>query len=723
MEDSEDETIEDYKIGGYHPVHVGEIFMCRYIAIQKLGWGHFSTVWLAKDLKYNTFVALKVQKSAPHYLEAAYDEVEILEQVSSYWKKSEWLESAQKYIGSTQSARNMDSCFCVQLLNSFLHYGPNGKHFVMVFEIMGVNLLDIIRRYDYKGIPIPLVRIIAKQVLIGLDYLHRICKIIHTDLKPENVLLSLTREQIDEIRSRGQLGKRIKFRIPVYICGEDDPCSDSEPLSHHPRYPARALENSSVQGSRKQSQQVDPKTGKELTEQDLIRKQKKKDKKKRQKQKKKEKKRAEKVSMDPAAAGADHKAKEEMMTTTTTFMSDKDSAAPSKEPVPVKEPSKAPAAGSVVVPPTAPAASEEIKDKLAPPPAVIQQHSDRKLDTMKEDAGAADNMAPEKPRSRSLPNMVPASDTGAYSLEPIADDFAGEIEEYIRAKAAAQLPEELPPRPVKVRNPIDENIKTKIVDLGNGCWTYHHFTSQIQTRQYRSPEVIIGANYGTSADIWSFACMIFELITGEFLFEPRKSKTYSKDDDHLAQMIELLGKMPKDLALAGKNYKKFFNKKGCLRRIQGFHFWSLKRLLTEKYRIKEDEAQALVDFLLPMLEWYPDRRATAQEMLSHPWLNMPKNYEYKMSDKEYHKISLKKSVQAVPQDEEKGDLAESDVELNRADIEDNGEKLTRDIDDSESDLSESEGIDPASKKYSLQSDLLNVDHGPNPQFESLKDAL
>jgi serine/threonine-protein kinase SRPK3 len=36
----------------------------RYLIVQKLGWGHFSTVWLAKDIKFNTFVALKVQKSA-----------------------------------------------------------------------------------------------------------------------------------------------------------------------------------------------------------------------------------------------------------------------------------------------------------------------------------------------------------------------------------------------------------------------------------------------------------------------------------------------------------------------------------------------------------------------------------------------------------------------------------------------------------------------------------
>jgi serine/threonine-protein kinase SRPK3 len=77
-------------------------------------------------------------------------------------------------------------------------------------------------------------------------------------------------------------------------------------------------------------------------------------------------------------------------------------------------------------------------------------------------------------------------------------------------------------------------VEVKICDMGNGCWTYHHFTPEIQTRQYRSPEVIVGGDYNTSADIWSFACTIFEMVTGDFLFEPRKGNNYDKDDDHLA---------------------------------------------------------------------------------------------------------------------------------------------------------------------------------------------
>ena len=37
--------------GGYHPVRLGDLYNSRYSVIRKLGWGHFSTVWLAWDLK------------------------------------------------------------------------------------------------------------------------------------------------------------------------------------------------------------------------------------------------------------------------------------------------------------------------------------------------------------------------------------------------------------------------------------------------------------------------------------------------------------------------------------------------------------------------------------------------------------------------------------------------------------------------------------------------
>ena len=65
-----------------------------------------------------------------------------------------------------------------------------------------------------------------------------------------------------------------------------------------------------------------------------------------------------------------------------------------------------------------------------------------------------------------------------------------------------------------------------LVDLGNACWVHKHFSDDIQTRQYRCPEVIVGAKYDTSADMWSLACICFELLTGDLLFDPRAGDGY-----------------------------------------------------------------------------------------------------------------------------------------------------------------------------------------------------
>jgi serine/threonine-protein kinase SRPK3 len=69
-------------------------------------------------------------------------------------------------------------------------------------------------------------------------------------------------------------------------------------------------------------------------------------------------------------------------------------------------------------------------------------------------------------------------------------------------------------------DPLCDIISVKIADLGNACWVGHHFTNDIQTRQYRSPEVILGSKWGASTDIWSMACMVsLELRTSFVLAE------------------------------------------------------------------------------------------------------------------------------------------------------------------------------------------------------------
>jgi serine/threonine-protein kinase SRPK3 len=171
---ADEEDSEDYCKGGYHPVQIGEKYKDgKYTIVRKLGWGHFSTVWLSRDNSNGKHVALKVVRSAAHYTETAIDEIKLLNKI---------VQAKPNHPGRKH---------VVSLLDSFEHKGPNGTHVCMVFEVLGENLLGLIKRWNHRGIPTPLVKQITKQVLLGLDYLHRECGIIHTDLKPENVLIEI----------------------------------------------------------------------------------------------------------------------------------------------------------------------------------------------------------------------------------------------------------------------------------------------------------------------------------------------------------------------------------------------------------------------------------------------------------------------------------------------------------------------------------------------------
>ncbi|EPY84244.1 serine/threonine kinase 23 isoform 10-like protein [Camelus ferus] len=177
-DDDEQEDPNDYCKGGYHLVKIGDLFNGRYHVIRKLGWGHFSTVWLSWDIQGKKFVAMKVVKSAEHYTETALDEIRLLKSVRN----------------SDPNDPNRE--MVVQLLDDFKISGVNGTHICMVFEVLGHHLLKWIIKSNYQGLPLPCVKKIIQQVLQGLDYLHTKCRIIHTDIKPENILLSVNEQYI-----------------------------------------------------------------------------------------------------------------------------------------------------------------------------------------------------------------------------------------------------------------------------------------------------------------------------------------------------------------------------------------------------------------------------------------------------------------------------------------------------------------------------------------------
>lgn len=478
-DEKNEESLRDYKPGGYHPAFKGETYKDdRYVLVRKLGWGHFSTVWLARDTLNSAHVAMKIVRSDKVYTEAALDEIKLLQRVSKHEGVQEGAYDGSKHI--------------LNLLDSFNHMGPNGKHVVMVFEVLGENLLALIKKYEHRGIPMVYVKQIAKQLLFGLDYMHRKCGVIHTDIKPENVLMEVGDvETIVKMVEMMDKQKRDRKRLQrrATRTGADSPYNPSSRSST-----SNSLERLSSRRSRRHT---------------VI------------------------TGSQPLPSPI----------SSTNFFEMKNQVLGHSLPRPTSFSSKS----NVNI---SNADDEQITNSLS-----------------------------------SFEITTPGDD----------DHLEDSLEQ-------------------------TDIIQIKIADLGNACWFDEHYTNSIQTREYRSPEVLLGCQWGCSADIWSTACLIFELLTGDFLFEPDEGHSYTKDDDHIAQIIELLGELPSYLLSTGRYVRTFFNSRGQLRNIAKLKFWPLKDVLVEKYKFPAEEAQDIADFLLPMLELDPRKRADAGGMINHPWI-------------------------------------------------------------------------------------------------------
>ncbi|XP_074872712.1 SRSF protein kinase 3 isoform X2 [Carettochelys insculpta] len=526
-DDEEQEDPRDYCKGGYYPVAIGDLFNGRHHVVRKLGWGHFSTVWLCWDIQRKRFVALKVVKSAEHYTETALDEIKLLKCV----RDSDPSDPKRENI--------------VHLLEDFKISGINGVHVCMVLEVLGHQLLKWIIKSNYQGLPLPCVKSIVRQVLQGLDYLHTKCKIIHTDIKPENVLLCVGEGYLRRLAAEATRWQQLGGPPP----------STSAVSSAPPGI--KLSKNQRKKLKRKQRRQS------RLLEERL-----------------RDLQQLEELEMGGCPHGAP--------------LPGTDSDTEEEGPLP--------RGGSLASSPQSQTSSSGFQ---ALPPY---------------DARSA-RAAPRRPPS-------PESATSGVSSSLFSTASGSALSGSSGKWECGRLLSPSPSGPFSVSeflvNPLDpqnaDRLRVKIADLGNACWVHKHFTEDIQTRQYRALEVLIGAGYSTPADIWSTACMAFELATGDYLFEPHSGDDYSRDEDHIAHMVELLGAIPPHFALSGCYSREFFTRRGELRHIPSLRPWALDAVLLEKYEWPPEQADAFTRFLLPMLEFLPEQRATAAQCLQHPWL-------------------------------------------------------------------------------------------------------
>jgi len=119
------------------------------------------------------------------------------------------------------------------------------------------------------------------------------------------------------------------------------------------------------------------------------------------------------------------------------------------------------------------------------------------------------------------------------------------------------------------------------------------------------------------------ACVVFELLTAEFLFDPHgQGELFTKDDDHMAQIIELMGDFSLEAKMGGRYSRELFDHTGALRYIKTLKPWPLHRVMVEKYLFSSAAATELCAFLEPMLALDQRERKEAQDMIDHVWLHI-----------------------------------------------------------------------------------------------------
>ncbi|KAH6845669.1 kinase-like domain-containing protein [Chaetomium sp. MPI-CAGE-AT-0009] len=170
------ESLYNYRPGGFHPINLGDTLQDgRYVIRNKLGYGGFSTVWLARDTKEEQWVSIKI-KTAEASAEAPEDDPEA----------KITLDLERHYTSSAQ-AEEKPRCFAC-LLDCFRVTGPNGTHNCLVTELLGPTVDEVLETFKENNLtlrPDTVLRA-SRQLLDAVDFIHQ-AGIAHGDLSYSNV--------------------------------------------------------------------------------------------------------------------------------------------------------------------------------------------------------------------------------------------------------------------------------------------------------------------------------------------------------------------------------------------------------------------------------------------------------------------------------------------------------------------------------------------------------
>ncbi|KAL9611459.1 MAG: hypothetical protein Q9167_003896 [Letrouitia subvulpina] len=172
---------------------------------------------------------------------------------------------------------------------------------------------------------------------------------------------------------------------------------------------------------------------------------------------------------------------------------------------------------------------------------------------------------------------------------------------------------DLKPENILLTHPARSEIK--VIDFGSSCMENEKVYTYIQSRFYRSPEVILGMTYGIPIDMWSLGCILAELLTGYPIFPGEN------EQEQLACIMEVFGPPEKHLIEKSTRKKLFFDSLGKPRltvSVKGKRRRPSSKTLQQALKC-EDEA--FLDFITRCLRWDPERRLKPDEALRHEFIS------------------------------------------------------------------------------------------------------
>lgn len=186
---------------------------------------------------------------------------------------------------------------------------------------------------------------------------------------------------------------------------------------------------------------------------------------------------------------------------------------------------------------------------------------------------------------------------------------------------------DLKPENILLRSPSRSAIK--IIDFGSSCHSNEKMYSYIQSRFYRSPEVLLGVPYTVAIDMWSLGCILVELHTGEPIFSG------TSESDQLLKIVSLLGMPPRSLLAPGLKTQRYFmvdertgeytlrkpaRQTRSLHRILGAHTGGPGGRRRGDSGHSPADYELFIDLVSRMLTYDPEQRISPVEALAHPFI-------------------------------------------------------------------------------------------------------